>query len=547
MIRLFATAALLSAALLIQNPEALAVEEAWIHFWNGPSSSNDDGRLGVFDAEGSVYMVGTTRNTETTLAYEDFFVTKLNADGAVVWTRIFGEDYNDIPAAAAMTPNGDIAILVANNGIERKLVTLVLDTDGNTLWEDSRLVVGPASPNITPDLVVDGDGNLTIAGVDQERMLVRRLSGAGTVIYDTYLPDLGIFKEIPTGLAVDAAGNTFVAGMVMGLDGDNAHGLFKLDPAGVHQWHHTDIGNFGGIFEYAEVAVGPDGHPVMVSNPESNCGLFEERITKLDAATGAVLWMSVLNDEPCEVFVPTSMAMDEDGSIFVGSFGRVAGATNHMQVVKWSADGDLLWYNEYSPENTYSGKTVALELDAAGSVYATGYVTYGAQDTDFATLKYNAAGDLEWSQRWGGDRGANDWPRDLAVSSTGKVAVFGLGFFGLPNNNDAVAVMYEPAGLAPVIPGPPAADQSVHALLNPFSASTRIRFAVGQSTDYKLSVFDVRGRRVKSLGDGHAVEGSHEIAWSGRDDAGRVLPSGVYLVTLETRLGVTTQRVGLVR
>ena len=551
MIRLPSPAAMFCTALLFMIPglAALAAEEAWVQPWNGPSSINDEGMLGVFGDDGAVYTAGMTRNTETELAWEDFFINKLDADGNLLWSRVFGDDYYDTPAALVMTPDGNLAMLGTNDGQTRSLVTVVMDGDGNIVWEDHREVTGWSSPNIPPDLAVDADGNLTIVAVDNDLMLVRRLSATGALLFETYLPDLGIFMEVPTGLALDADGNTFVAGLVMGLGAGsaNAHGLFKVDADGEYLWHHLDTGDIGGIFEYADVALGPDGQPVMVSNPESTCGLFEIRVTKVDALTGEVLWLDVLSDDPCHVFEPTDMAIDHEGNILVGSFGRKEGSTDQMQLTKWNADGQQLWYNEYVPEGTFGGQTAAVAVDATGAIYTTGFVAFDIQDRDFITLKYTADGSLEWDQRWDGGLQVNDWPHDLAVSPSGKVAVFGQGYFGAPRYTDAVTILYEPSGVAPVIPGSPAADQSVRALLNPFSASTRIRYSVGQSTDYKLSVFDIRGRRVATLSDGFAAEGSHEIGWSGRDDTGRALPSGVYLVALETRLGVTTQRVGLVR
>ncbi len=69
---------------------------------------------------------------------------------------------------------------------------------------------------------------------------------------------------------------------------------------------------------------------------------------------------------------------------------------------------------------------------------------------------------------------------------------------------------------------------------NPFSAGTAIRFAVPASTPASLIVFDVQGRLVRHLVDGTSAAGVHTVNWDGRDDAGRLLPSGVYLYRLST-------------
>jgi flagellar hook assembly protein FlgD len=50
----------------------------------------------------------------------------------------------------------------------------------------------------------------------------------------------------------------------------------------------------------------------------------------------------------------------------------------------------------------------------------------------------------------------------------------------------------------------------------------------------RIAVFDVSGRLVASLLDGPALAGEHSIVWDGRDGAGREMPSGVYVVRLES-------------
>ncbi|MFN2431254.1 MAG: S8 family serine peptidase, partial [Gemmatimonadota bacterium] len=49
----------------------------------------------------------------------------------------------------------------------------------------------------------------------------------------------------------------------------------------------------------------------------------------------------------------------------------------------------------------------------------------------------------------------------------------------------------------------------------------------------ELRVLDVRGRPVRSLVDGELAPGTHERTWDGRDEEGRVVPSGVYVVVLD--------------
>ena len=77
---------------------------------------------------------------------------------------------------------------------------------------------------------------------------------------------------------------------------------------------------------------------------------------------------------------------------------------------------------------------------------------------------------------------------------------------------------------------------------NPFSATTRIPIVMPRSADARVTVYDARGRRVRTLADGRFGEGLTPLTWDGRDDSGSLLPSGVYFVRLEPNQGLAVTR-----
>ncbi len=72
---------------------------------------------------------------------------------------------------------------------------------------------------------------------------------------------------------------------------------------------------------------------------------------------------------------------------------------------------------------------------------------------------------------------------------------------------------------------------------NPFNPSTTISFDVpgtaGRKQLVNLTVYDIRGRRVRILVDSDLEPGTHKIHWDGRDDHGEPVSSGIYLYTLK--------------
>ncbi|MEZ4387013.1 MAG: FlgD immunoglobulin-like domain containing protein [Candidatus Krumholzibacteriia bacterium] len=93
----------------------------------------------------------------------------------------------------------------------------------------------------------------------------------------------------------------------------------------------------------------------------------------------------------------------------------------------------------------------------------------------------------------------------------------------------------------------PAAAATVAASPNPFNPRTELSFAVPAAGPVRLRIHTPDGRLVSTLVDGTLPAGEHRAPWLGRDDAGREVPSGTYLVQLVTAAGASTAKLMLVR
>jgi hypothetical protein len=80
---------------------------------------------------------------------------------------------------------------------------------------------------------------------------------------------------------------------------------------------------------------------------------------------------------------------------------------------------------------------------------------------------------------------------------------------------------------------------------NPFNPAVTLAMEVSAAGAARLEVYDLRGRRVIRLFDDFLAAGRREVAWDGRDAAGRSAPSGVYFARLETAAGRAVQKLVL--
>jgi|GEM_PF-739522 len=67
---------------------------------------------------------------------------------------------------------------------------------------------------------------------------------------------------------------------------------------------------------------------------------------------------------------------------------------------------------------------------------------------------------------------------------------------------------------------------------NPFNSSTNIAFYLPSGGRISLRVYDILGRVVRVLAEGEYSRGSYVVAWDGRDEKGKDMASGVYVVGL---------------
>jgi hypothetical protein len=67
---------------------------------------------------------------------------------------------------------------------------------------------------------------------------------------------------------------------------------------------------------------------------------------------------------------------------------------------------------------------------------------------------------------------------------------------------------------------------------NPFKSSTEIEYGLSVGTHVDLTIFDVTGRKVKTLVNEHQVAGNKYATWDGRDSAGNEVSGGVYFYRL---------------
>ena len=167
-------------------------------------------------------------------------------------------------------------------------------------------------------------------------------------------------------------------------------------------------------------------------------------------------------------------------------------------------------------------------------------------DGTYGTLAI-AYSDIQGDTVWAGEGNINDDPMfadtlDYELYCDSPCVAAGEG---------GVNMGWIESGCVPVIPAiaavrPPAFALSP-AFPNPFNPATRIGFSIPEAGAVRLAVYDVNGRYVRTVVDEYRRVGHHAVVWDGRDDLGRSVASGVYIVRLTAGDMAKARRVTLLR
>ena len=173
-------------------------------------------------------------------------------------------------------------------------------------------------------------------------------------------------------------------------------------------------------------------------------------------------------------------------------------------------------------------------LGVEQSLYDHAYVRVSSDGVNWTTVWENPGTTLmetAWSQQ----------EYDLSAVAAGKPTVYIRWVMGATDgswtycgwNIDDIELWGFTRAPVDVPTGPPAART---ALLgnspNPFNPLTEVAFTLAHDALARLTVHDLRGRLVRTLADGRLPAGAHDVRWDGRDEAGRGVASGTYLLRL---------------
>ncbi|MBL8008226.1 MAG: SBBP repeat-containing protein, partial [Ignavibacteria bacterium] len=158
-------------------------------------------------------------------------------------------------------------------------------------------------------------------------------------------------------------------------------------------------------------------------------------------------WAVRFNAGESSYDLPTKMAVDSAGNVYVTGKSWINGSNYDYSTVKYNTAGVFQWEARYNGPGDYIDEPTGIVVDKSGNVFVTGNSYGGSSDYDFATIKYNSNGVQQWVDRYNGALDSTEKVNSIAVDNSGNIFVSGQSMkYTTIYSNEVITIKYNSSG-----------------------------------------------------------------------------------------------------
>lgn len=399
-------------------------------------SGEDTFRSVIQTSDGGYAMLGYSNSTDgdlqsKTLAVNDYWLVKLDAQGELQWSKTYGGSKDDRGQGLVQTQDGGYALTgyamsddgdgTVNKGFHDNWVIKV-DAQGTLEWERS---YGFSGHDHAYDILDTGDGGYFFAGF----LDITSARADGNTEKRNSLASHGVGEF--WGTKIDNKANVQWRGYYGGTNNDRAHAVVRADDggyvmAGFTESDDFDINNSRGSYDFWVVKIDEGGELVW---QRSFGGTGIERAQDIaKTADGG--------------YVVTGNTFSNDVDISENQ------GESDVWLIKIDGSGNLVWNRSFGGSQFDAAQSVTLSHDGGFIISGNSKSTdsdanSNAGENDIWLLKTDYEGNLVWQQSFGGS--GLDYGFDTLETSTGAIVLVGemasSNFMSLSHKGESDAVI----------------------------------------------------------------------------------------------------------
>ena len=508
------------------------VTQEWVARYNGPGNGSDFAYSLAVYSSGNVYVTGHSTGSGTG---NDYATIKYNSSGVQQWAQRYSGTGNTNDVAHSIAVDDSENVYVAGGcesgmGYYSDFATIKYNSSGIQQWVQRYNGPGNGDDRAS-SLAVDDSGNIYVTGSsrgigsDDDYATIKYNSSGVEQWVQRYNGPGNNYYDYASSVAVDSSGNVYVTGLSIGSTWDFA--TIKYNSSGVQQW----------IRRYSKAPPKMNYLPSLAVSSGNvyvtGQSLSSDYATIKYNSSGDQLWIQSYNGTGNSHDLPTSIAVDSLGNVYVTGSSTGSGIGQDYATIKYNSSGIQQWVQRYDGPANNHDEARSIEVDGSGNIYVTGYSPGIETGNDCASIKYSSSGDQLWVQRYNGPGNFSDGAHSLAVDDYGIVYVTG-GSFGIGSGYDYATIKYSQlTGITQTSNSIPEKFSLSQNYPNPFNPVTNLEFGIPSAAGglgfVSLKVYNMLGKEVATLVNSNLNAGNYNYQLSTDDYQ---LTSGVYFYKL---------------
>lgn len=250
--------------------------------------------------------------------------------------------------------------------------------------------------------------------------------------------------DYATAIADDSFGYVYVTGW-SGTSNLPDYLTIKINPIGETLWVRTYDGPVNGSdWAYAIVVDNQDN--VLVTGESEGLETGYDLVTVKYNSSGQEQWVARYNGFGDGEDYPCSIRVDNQGNVYVAGSSDVTNTGIDYATIKYNSSGTVQWVQRYNGTDNGDDIVHSMVIDDSGNVYITGESEGTNTEVDYLTIKYNTNGIQQWTARYDGTGESYDYAYSVAVDDYGNVIVTGSSGDD-ETDDDYITIKYNSAGV----------------------------------------------------------------------------------------------------